>query len=136
MISRVKAGIISATLISTPLTMNHFNDYMTYKSYDAKVVDVISGMSSGKHSSLEFIAVYELEDGHRFDRYISPSTSTWMKPGQNVTLELRPFDVKQTAKENAFWFIGSLFVNVLGFGIGALVGISAISRRFNNWINS
>lgn len=134
--TRVKAAIIALILIVIPLTMNQFNDYMTYKNYDVKVIDVISGMSSGKHSSLEFIAVYELEDGYRFDRNISAATSTQLSPGQNVTLELRPFDVKQTAIENTIWFAGGVLANCAGFVFGAAFALLAISRRVNNWMNS
>ncbi|YP_010843963.1 thioredoxin [Salmonella phage KM16] len=134
--TRIKAAIIALILIAIPLTMNHFNDYMTYQNYDVEVVDVISGMSSGKHSSLEFIAVYELEDGYRFDRNISAATSTQLKPGQEITLELRPFDVKQTTMENIVWSFGGVLANSAGFVAGAVFGLLAISRRFNNWMNS
>lgn len=131
--NRIKAATIAAVLIATPLVMNSYNDYSTYRDYDVKVVDVLSGTSSGKYSRLEFIGIFETKDGVRFDRYLSPTAYTQIKAGDNITLELRPFDVKQTLKENIIWVFGGIAANVLGFGIGAVFGAAAFSRRFNKW---
>lgn len=136
MMSRLKASIVAAVMFATPLTMNHFNDYMTSKPYQVTVVDVITGVSSGRYSSTEFIAVYELEDGYRFDERISAAASTYLKKGDKITLELRPMDVKQTNRDNIIWFFGSVFVNCAGFVLGSLFASMALSRRFNEWMNS
>lgn len=75
------------------------NDYMHYKDYDVTVVNTFTG-TQGKGSSLSFIAVYELNDGYRFSEYISPEMYSSIEKGDNITVSLRPFDVKQTLFDN------------------------------------
>lgn len=79
------------------------NDYMHYKDYDVTVVNTLTG-TQGKGSSLSFIAVYELNDGYRFSEYISPEMYSSIEKGDNITVSLRPFDVKQTLFDNIVWF--------------------------------
>lgn len=85
------------------------NDYMHYKDYDVTVVNTITG-TQGKGSSLSFIAVYELKDGYRFSEYISPEMYSSIEKGDNITVSLRPFDVKQTWFDNIVWFFGMALV--------------------------
>lgn len=85
------------------------NDYMHYKDYDVTVVNTITG-TQGKVSSLSFIAVYELKDGYRFSEYISPEMYSSIEKGDNITVSLRPFDVKQTLFDNIVWFFGMALV--------------------------
>ena len=89
------------------------NDYMHYKDYDVTVVNTLTG-TQGKGSSLSFIAVYELKDGYRFSEYISPEMYSSIEKGDNITVSLRPFDVKQTLFDNIVWFFG-LFDNIVWF---------------------
>lgn len=85
------------------------NDYMHYKNYDVTVVNTLTG-TQGKGSSLSFIAVYELKDGYRFSEYISPEMYSSIEKGDNITVSLRPFDVKQTLFDNIIWFFGMVLV--------------------------
>lgn len=85
------------------------NDYMHYKDYDVTVVNTLTG-TQGKGSSLSFIAVYELNDGYRFSEYISPEMYSSIEKGDNITVSLRPFDVKQTWFDNIIWFFGMVLV--------------------------
>ena len=85
------------------------NDYMHYKDYDVTVVNTLTG-TQGKGSSLSFIAVYELNDGYRFSEYISPEMYSSIEKGDNITVSLRPFDVKQTLFDNIVWFFGMVLV--------------------------
>lgn len=85
------------------------NDYMHYKDYDVTVVNTITG-TQGKGSSLSFIAVHELKDGYRFSEYISPEMYSSIEKGDNITVSLRPFDVKQTLFDNIVWFFGMVLV--------------------------
>ncbi|QXV82183.1 hypothetical protein bas37_0202 [Escherichia phage KarlGJung] len=85
------------------------NDYMHYKDYDVTVVNTFTG-TQGKGSSLSFIAVYELNDGYRFSEYISPEMYSSIEKGDNITVSLRPFDVKQTLFDNIVWFFGMVLV--------------------------
>lgn len=85
------------------------NDYMHYKDYDVTVVNTITG-TQGKGSSLSFIAVYELNDGYRFSEYISPEMYSSIEKGDNITVSLRPFDVKPTVFDNIVWFFGMALV--------------------------
>lgn len=85
------------------------DDYMHYKDYDVTVVNTITG-TQGKGSSLSFIAVYELKDGYRFSEYISPEMYSSIEKGDNITVSLRPFDVKQTLFDNIVWFFGMVLV--------------------------
>ena len=85
------------------------NDYMHYKDYDVTVVNTITG-TQGKGSSFSFIAVYELKDGYRFSEYISPEMYSSIEKGDNITVSLRPFDVKQTWFDNIVWFFGMALV--------------------------
>ena len=100
------------------------NDYMHYKDYDVTVVNTLTG-TQGKGSSLSFIAVYELNDGYRFSEYISPEMYSSIEKGDNITVSLRPFDVKQTLFDNIVWFFGMALVQSI---CGAYIVCSILFR--------
>lgn len=100
------------------------NDYMHYKDYDVTVVNTLTG-TQGKGSSLSFIAVYELNDGYRFSEYISPEMYSSIEKGDNITVSLRPFDVKQTWFDNIVWFFGMALVQSI---CGAYIVCSILFR--------
>lgn len=103
------------------------NDYMHYKDYDVTVVNTLAG-TQGKGSSLSFIAVYELNDGYRFSEYISPEMYSSIEKGDNITVSLRPFDVKQTLFDNIVWFFGMVLVQSV---CGAYIVFSIIFCVFS-----
>ena len=100
---------------------------MHYKDYDVTVVNTFTG-TQGKGSSLSFIAVYELEDGYRFSEYISPEMYSSIEKGDNITVSLRPFDVKQTLFDNIVWFFGMVLVQSV---CGAYIVFSIIFCVFS-----
>lgn len=102
------------------------NDYMTEVPVKVTTVKVYNGMSPGKYTSLEFIAVFKTEDGYLFDRRISPSFASWLKDGDVVTLELRPMDIKQTGQDNFLYFFLALIVGLVCYMIIIVWGGSAI----------
>lgn len=132
--ARLKCGVIALSILGAISLYNSQNDYMTYRDYNVTVVNTFTG-TTGK-SSLQFIAVYELPNGQRFDRFISASTYSSIKPGDNLTVNLRPHDVKQTTKDNILWFIGAAILNSLAIVTVPLFGIAAISRRLLKWMAS
>lgn len=52
----------------------------------------------------------KLKDGYRFSEYISPEMYSSIEKGDNITVSLRPFDVKQTLFDNIVWFFGMVLV--------------------------
>lgn len=100
---------------------------MHYKDYDVTVVNTLTG-TQGKGSSLSFIAVYELNDGYRFSEYISPEMYSSIEKGDNITVSLRPFDVKQTLFDNIVWFFGMVLVQSV---CGAYIVFSIIFCVFS-----
>ncbi len=100
---------------------------MHYKDYDVTVVNTLAG-TQGKGSSLSFIAVYELNDGYRFSEYISPEMYSSIEKGDNITVSLRPFDVKQTLFDNIVWFFGMVLVQSV---CGAYIVFSIIFCVFS-----
>lgn len=96
-----------------------YNDYLTYQNYSVEVVNLYSGISSGKYSSLDFIAVFrDLKTGVLFDRYISPSFYSQLAVGDMLTLNLRPFDVNQTFSQNAIFLFGAMIFQIVTFAVG------------------
>lgn len=131
--ARLKCGVIAISILGVVSLYNSQNDYTTYRDYDVTVVNTFTGTTG--RSSLQFIAVYELPNGQRFDKFISASTYASIKPGDNFRVNLRPFDVKQTTKDNILWFFGAAVLNSLAIITIPLFGIAAISRRLLKWIS-
>lgn len=136
MITRKTSAIIAALILAVVIVFNNANTYMEYTNYNVEVMEIYSGQSSGKYSSLNFIGVFKTDTGIVFDRNISASTYSQLKKGDTITLNLRPFDVKQDTTSNIIWFFGSVVLWAASFITFPLFFISAISKRFNNWMNS
>ena len=107
------------------------NKYMTYTDVPVEVKQVYSGVSSGKHSRMEFIAIYQTKDGTIFDRRLSAAQFYQLQPGDKITLELRPYDIKQTGWENAIWFFGAIAYCVVASAFGILLVVLSV---WPNWL--
>lgn len=99
------------------------NEYMKTKDFPVEVKQIYSGTGSGKYSRMEFIAIYQAQDGTIFDRNISAASFYQLEPGDKVILQLRQYDIRQTWKDNTIWFFGALmYYLVTGvFGAGFIV---------------
>ena len=86
--------------------VNVNNTYMTYVDTPVEVKQTYSGVSSGKHSVIQFVAILETQDGIVFDRFISAAQYYQYKPGEKVVLSLRPYDVRQNTFDNMVKFFG------------------------------
>lgn len=96
------------------------NKYMKAVDVPVEVKQIYSGTSSGKHSRMEFIAIYQAPDGYIFDRHISAANFYQLQPGDKITLNLRPFDLKQTSWENAVWYFGASFYYLFASAAGII----------------
>ena len=110
------------------------NDYMSYKTYDVEVVQTYSG-TTGKGSSLSFVAVYKLDDGYRFDRFISAADYSMMQPGDKYKINLRPFDVKQNLVSNVIWFFGGAIVMTISFCATIAALICVVNQKLLGYEN-
>lgn len=101
------------------------NKYMEYRDVPVEVKQIYSGTSSGKHSRMEFIAIYQTQDGFIFDRNISAANFYQLQPGDKVILNLRQYDIQQTWANNAIWFFGALAYSIMAGGLGGGFMVSA-----------
>lgn len=99
---------IGMLLIGMSMTVTS-GDYMTHRKWDAEVVGKY--ISHSKHGRENYNMIYRLRDGqglisdgHRFDRPSSGGTYHTSGVGQVNTVYLRPFDIKQTGRQNALFF--------------------------------
>lgn len=103
------------------VVMFRYNTYMTYRDYDVKVVQLYQGEIDGKHSQIDFTGVFRTKDtGIIFDLPISAATYSQLQVGDYTQFNLRPFDIKQTFKENLIWYMG--FAVYLSFMMAWSVG--------------
>lgn len=80
-----------------------FNDYMHRQVVNVEVHDKALREDS-KHRPIRDI-FYQREDGLVFKRSVGELEWQTAQPGQKARLNLRPFDMKQTALENVRFFI-------------------------------
>lgn len=135
-ITRKTAAIIAALIMAVLLTFSNANTYMEYKNYDVTVEQIYSGQSSGKSSYMSFVGVFKTSDEIIFDQRISASTYSQIKKGDTITMELRPFDIRQDTRSNIIWFFGSVLLWSISIVTLPVFFIAAISKRFNNWMNN
>ncbi len=97
-------------------------DYSKTQVIQAEVVQLYSGTSTGKYSHLEFIAVYEDNQGRRFDQNVSAAFYSSAKVGQIYNIETRPeliYDEYRSGWPLALGF-GSAFLYVITYGFAIL----------------
>lgn len=103
--------------------VNSINTYMTYKDTPVEVLQTYSGVSSGKHSLMQFVAVYKTQDGVVFDRFISASQFYKYQPGDKIVISLRPYDIRQNTFDNMVKFFGVIVYWAIAgcLGVGCIV---------------
>ncbi|WVT33184.1 hypothetical protein PS49_80 [Aeromonas phage PS49] len=114
-------------------------DFSKEQLVKAELVQLYSGTSSGKYSHLEFIAVYEDQNGRRFDREISPAFYSMAQVGSTYDLEVRPELIYSEYRQglNVAWSFGSEFLYFVTY-ITAFVFsvIICLPKSVIDWMNS
>jgi hypothetical protein len=114
-------------------------DFSKEQLIKAELVQLYSGTSSGKYSHLEFIAVYEDQNGRRFDREISPAFYSMAQVGSTYDLEIRPELIYSEYRQgrNVAWSFGSEFLYFVTY-ITAFVFsvIICLPKSVIDWMNS
>lgn len=96
------------------------NKYMAFKDVPVEVKQIYSGVGTGKNPRMEFIAIYQTQDGTIFDRNISAANFYQLKPGDKITISIRQYDIRQNWKDNAIWFFGALTYYIIASAAGIL----------------
>lgn len=120
---RLTAVFIGIAFLLSIWYVNSINTYMTYKDTPVEVKHTYSGVSSGKHSVMQFIAIYQTQDGIIFDRFISPAQFYQYQPGDKVVISLRPYDIRQNTFDNLVKFFGVIVYWAIAgcLGVGCIV---------------
>ena len=114
-------------------------DFSKEQLIKAELVQLYSGTSSGKYSHLEFIAVYEDQNGRRFDREISPAFYSMAQVGSTYDLEVRPELIYSEYRQgwNAAWSFGSAFLYVITYVLALFFSvIVCLPKSAIDWMNS
>lgn len=101
------------------------NKYMEFRDVPVEVKQIYSGVGTGKHPRMEFIAIYQTQDGTIFDRNISAAAFYQLKPGDKETINIRQYDIKQNWKDNAIWFFGALAYYIIATAAGIVLLVLA-----------
>lgn len=87
------------------------NVYMKYQDVPVTFIDKYTVQACGKHHcTARLEGLFKTESGYIFDREISGYMYRQMHLGEKLTLNLRQFDIKQTPRDNLYWFFGTLLV--------------------------
>lgn len=111
----MKTIIFGLTFILAGLIIWLNNDYMTYNSEKCVVLDKLTTNGGYKRSG-QFYLVLQTDKNQVFDLSVSPATFSQTEVGGTKTFNIRPFDIKQTPKENAVYFFGQAFIFAIGVG--------------------
>lgn len=108
------------------------NDYTTHRDVHVTFVDrhVTQGCHKASCSTYR-VGLFKTDDGVFFERHINVYIFTQMKLGEQFTLNLRPFDIKQTSRDNVIWIFGALIIYGVTFFLWVIVMISAGSTLMN-----
>ena len=111
MTTRMKFLVAAICLWCFSIFTDVRHDFSKEQLVKAELVQLYSGTSSGKYSHLECIAVYEDQNGRRFDREISPAFYSMTQVGSTYDLEVRPELIYSEYRQgrNVAWSFGSEF---------------------------
>ena len=117
------------------------NDYSTYRNVPVTFVDRHSTNSCHKGSCSDYrVGLFRREsDGMFFERPISLYMFTQVRLGEKFDLRLRPFDMKQTTKDNIWWLFVPIIVHIITamMWVITLIGIGCeIYERITKRIKS
>ncbi|WCZ66193.1 hypothetical protein [Yersinia phage MHG19] len=104
----------------------YFGEFLPDSAYnrpwDVEVIQMYSGQSGGRSSSLDFVVVYKTTDGTLFDTRVLPSTYSQLHVGDNVQVIAREFDIYPELRgpkgfvlfvAGGFWFLGTLIASII-----------------------
>ncbi len=90
------------------------NDYMTYRDVPVTFVERQATNSCHKGSCHDYLeGLFRTDDGMFFSRPISLYMYKQMHLGERFSLNLRPFDMRQTERDNLIWMFGTLAVYIV-----------------------
>ena len=99
------------------------NVYMKFQDVPVTFIDKYTVQACSKHScTARLEGLFKTESGYVFDREISGYMYRQMHLGEKLTLNLRQFDIKQTPRDNLYWFFGPLLV----YGLTIVVWLQLI----------
>jgi hypothetical protein len=89
---------------------------MEYRDVPVTYIDKLVTQSCHKGScSDRFIGLFKTDVGYVFDRPISAYMYRQMHIGERFSLNLRQFDIKQTERDNIYWFFTPIIVYIITF---------------------
>lgn len=104
----------------------YFGEFLPDSAYsrpwDVEVIQMYSGQSGGRSSSLDFIVVYKTTDGTLFDTQVRASTYSQIHVGDNVQVTARAFDIYPELRgpkgfvlfiAGSFCFLGTLIASII-----------------------
>ena len=113
----IKSILFSIACILSAIALHYSSDYMQYRDVPVTFIDRHLDESCSKSNCRDrFIGLFKTSEGVFFDREVSYYTYSQMHIGEEFTLNLRRFDIKQTPWENAIWFFGVVILFAIGIG--------------------
>lgn len=106
------------------------NEYLTRRDYTVIVIDKFKEERCHKHRcKLYMKGLFKTEEGDFFDLDLTMASYNRLVVGKTAVFELRPMDIKQTAKQNILYLIGPLVVLCLA-GLFSAVSLGDISDSY------
>lgn len=97
---------VALLLCVLSVTLYKNNSYMVYKDIPVTLVDRYTSQSCHKSSCYEiYKGVYKTDAGDIFEQRISGYAYRQLHLGEKYSLNIRAFDIRQTGRNNLFWFI-------------------------------
>lgn len=118
------AGLLMGLCLAIMLN----NDYMSARDVAVTVMERNIVPKTSKVSEKKEL-VYKSDDGIIFRQRVSESTYKTSPIGEQYKVYVRPFDMKQTVKENAIFFFGPIFIGTLSMGFAISAMIAFFERR-------
>lgn len=133
-INKLGSLVVSAILLTVCIIVGLNNPYLIDKEYEVVVLDKYSGVGGGKYSRMEFIIVYQTDNGKGFDRSVSPTVFAQSKVGDRVIVEAREMDIEQTTEKNIIFFFGQILLFSFSTMIGGVSILINCSPKFCKWL--
>lgn len=132
---------VNILLIACSTWLFFNNDYMTPRDYTVTVIDKFKEERCHKHGcNLYLKGLFKTVDGDFFDLDLTMASYNRLVIGGTAVFEERPFDIKQTPKENILYFFGpvvlfSITLVVLGVTLLYMYERYRIRQRLRNAYN-
>lgn len=136
--TRMKFLLVALALWCFSLFTDVRPDFSKEQNIKAEIVQLYSGTSTGKYSHLEFIAVYEDQQGRRFDRNISAAFYSSARVGQTYDLQIRPEHIYYEYRSgwNSAWSFGSFMLYIITYSSAFVFSvIGCLPKSAIDWLN-